>query len=139
MLFLNVTCVARQWRLANIFSGIVLLRKIFWTWFFLLLILLLTLIGKSFVKYICLLNVKLSLLLLLSASHMVIYDTSLAQPVYMDLFLNMHELVLKSFFVLTYAPRITEVIWYPSIVSWIKCNIDGTTKGFPGSTVCVGI
>lgn len=42
-------------------------RKIFWTWFFLLLVLLLTLLLLMlfwiFVKYICLLNVKLSLLL----------------------------------------------------------------------------
>ncbi|MCI59356.1 ribonuclease H protein, partial [Trifolium medium] len=35
--------------------------------------------------------------------------------------------------------RIKEVIWIPPIVSWIKCNTDGTAKGCPGPVACGGI
>ncbi|GAU26294.1 hypothetical protein TSUD_55920 [Trifolium subterraneum] len=79
-----------------------------------------------------------------SASHMVISNTSLAgNHSSGSSFSDMHEFViLKAFSVTIHAPkapRIKEVLWHPPIVSWIKCNIDGTAKGCPGPATCGGI
>jgi hypothetical protein len=37
------------------------------------------------------------------------------------------------------APAIIEVLWQPPSFSWIKCNIDGDAKGFPGLAACGGL
>ncbi|GAU26475.1 hypothetical protein TSUD_294430 [Trifolium subterraneum] len=37
------------------------------------------------------------------------------------------------------APVTKEVIWHPPIPNWIKCNIDGASKGNPGISSCGGI
>lgn len=37
------------------------------------------------------------------------------------------------------APKIIEVIFYPPIQSWIKCNTDGATLGSSGLAACGGI
>jgi ribonuclease HI len=50
--------------------------------------------------------------------------------------------ILKLFKVNTYhpiAPVIKEVIWNPSLVNWIKCNIDGASRGNPGLSFCAGV
>ncbi|GAU10940.1 hypothetical protein TSUD_426790 [Trifolium subterraneum] len=75
---------------------------------------------------------------------MVISNTSLAgNHSSGSSFSDMHEFViLKTFAVIIHAPkapRIKEVLWHPPIVSWIKCNIDGTAKGCPGPAACGGI
>jgi hypothetical protein len=67
----------------------------------------------------------------------------------------MHEFViLKTFFVLIHSPNapchtpiskitatllILEIIWNPPIISWIKCNFDGATTGYPGPAACSDI
>jgi len=51
-------------------------------------------------------------------------------------------MVLKAFKVNTHhpnAPKITEVIWSPPILNWIKCNTDGAALGSPGQAACAGI
>lgn len=50
--------------------------------------------------------------------------------------------VLKAFKVNTHypnAPKITEVIWSPPILHWIKCNTDGAALGTTGQAACAGI
>lgn len=45
--------------------------------------------------------------------------------------------ILKTFFCVIHQPKpqvIKEVIWHPPLVNWIKCNIDGTSQGNPGSS-----
>ncbi|MCH84126.1 ribonuclease H protein [Trifolium medium] len=37
------------------------------------------------------------------------------------------------------APTITEVLWQPPFSIWIKCNIDGAAKGYPGFAACGGL
>ena len=37
------------------------------------------------------------------------------------------------------APKIIEVLWHPPIMQWLKCNIDGASKGNPGPSACGGI
>jgi hypothetical protein len=58
-------------------------------------------------------------------------------------FSDMHEFViLKAFSTIIHAPnapRNKEVLWHHSIVSWINCNIDDTTKGYPDPAACGGI
>ena len=54
----------------------------------------------------------------------------------------MDFMVLKAFKVNTHhpnAPKITEVIWSPPILNWIKCNTDGAALGSPGQAACAGI
>jgi ribonuclease HI len=51
-------------------------------------------------------------------------------------------IILKKFNVTIHhpkAPQIKEVIWHPPIHSWLKCNIDGASKGNPGVSGCGGI
>lgn len=43
--------------------------------------------------------------------------------------------ILKAFKVIIHpckAPIIKQVDWYPSFVGWIKCNLDGESRGNPG-------
>jgi hypothetical protein len=50
--------------------------------------------------------------------------------------------ILKAFRVNTHHPKalkITEVIWHPSILHWIKCNTNGTSLGNPGQEACAGV
>lgn len=50
--------------------------------------------------------------------------------------------MLKAFKVNTHhpnAPKITEVIWSPPILQWIKCNTDGASIGTTGQAACAGI
>ena len=50
--------------------------------------------------------------------------------------------ILKAFRVNTHhpnAPKVTEVIWHPPILQWIKFNTDGASLGNPGQAACVGI
>jgi ribonuclease HI len=50
--------------------------------------------------------------------------------------------ILKHFNVNNHPPKqpeIKEIIWQPPPTSWIKCNIDGASKGNPGSLGCGGI
>lgn len=37
------------------------------------------------------------------------------------------------------APQIKEIIWQPPLALWIKCNIDGASKGNPETSACEGI
>jgi ribonuclease HI len=37
------------------------------------------------------------------------------------------------------APVIKEIIWNPPLINWIKCNIDGASKGNPGIASCAGV
>ncbi|MCI08013.1 glycerol-3-phosphate dehydrogenase, partial [Trifolium medium] len=37
------------------------------------------------------------------------------------------------------APVIKEIIWNPPLINWIKCNIDGASKGNPGISSCAGV
>lgn len=37
------------------------------------------------------------------------------------------------------APLIKEIIWNSPSYNWIKCNLDGGSKGAPGVAACVGI
>ena len=37
------------------------------------------------------------------------------------------------------APRIVEVICYPPLYGWVKCNMDGLSKGSSGIAGCGGI
>ncbi|GAU38423.1 hypothetical protein TSUD_396030 [Trifolium subterraneum] len=51
-------------------------------------------------------------------------------------------IILKHFKVNIHHPRapvIKEVIWHPLVPNWIKCNIDGASKGNPGISSCGGI
>ena len=56
---------------------------------------------------------------------------------------NIHDFVLlKAFSVrlrLGNAPKIKEVLWQPPILNWVKCNIDGASRGNPGPSSCGGI
>ncbi|MCI19430.1 ribonuclease H protein, partial [Trifolium medium] len=36
-------------------------------------------------------------------------------------------------------PVITEIVWQPPTVRWVKCNSDGASKGNPGLLACGGI
>jgi hypothetical protein len=38
-----------------------------------------------------------------------------------------------------FAPIVKEILWHPPLPNWIKCNIDGASKGNPGSSSCGGI
>ena len=49
--------------------------------------------------------------------------------------------ILKSFNVTIHhpmAPTITEVIWKPPLLHWVKCNTDGASLGNPGQASCGG-
>jgi len=35
--------------------------------------------------------------------------------------------------------KIIEVLWYPPIFDWIKCNTDGAAGGIPSNVACGGI
>ncbi|MCI20530.1 ribonuclease H protein, partial [Trifolium medium] len=37
------------------------------------------------------------------------------------------------------APNIIEVLWQPPLNLWVKCNIDGAAKGYPGLAACAGL
>lgn len=50
--------------------------------------------------------------------------------------------ILKKFNVRILPPKtlqLKEIIWQPPLVSWLKCNIDGASKGNPGMSGCGGI
>ena len=50
--------------------------------------------------------------------------------------------ILKNFSVRTHSPKTPqqkEVIWQPPPITWLKCNIDGASKGNPGMSGCGGI
>lgn len=50
--------------------------------------------------------------------------------------------ILKSFMAYAHvseAPPIKQVDWHPPLLGWIKCNIDGTTKGSLGYTIGDGL
>ncbi|GAU51630.1 hypothetical protein TSUD_414540 [Trifolium subterraneum] len=51
-------------------------------------------------------------------------------------------IILKHFNVTTHHPKtpvIKEIIWQPPLFNWIKCNIDGASKGNPGLAGCGGV
>lgn len=48
-------------------------------------------------------------------------------------------IILKKFKVTIHHPKppqIKGVIWHPPVHSWLKCNIDGASKGNPGVSGC---
>jgi ribonuclease HI len=51
-------------------------------------------------------------------------------------------IVLKHFKVCTHNPKtpiVKEIFWNPPLLNWVKCNIDGASKGNPGLSSCGGI
>ncbi|CAJ2628350.1 unnamed protein product [Trifolium pratense] len=51
-------------------------------------------------------------------------------------------IILKHFNVNIHHPKtpvIKEIIWQPPLFNWVKCNIDGASKGNPGLAGCGGI
>ncbi|KAK2417490.1 hypothetical protein QL285_039786 [Trifolium repens] len=51
-------------------------------------------------------------------------------------------IILKHFNVTTHHPRtpvIKEILWQPPLINWVKCNIDGASKGNPGLAGCGGV
>jgi hypothetical protein len=51
-------------------------------------------------------------------------------------------IVLKHFKISIHNPRtpiVKEIFWNPPLPNWIKCNIDGASKGNPGISSCGGI
>lgn len=51
-------------------------------------------------------------------------------------------IVLKHFKINIHNPSIPivkEILWQPPLPNWIKCNIDGASKGNPGLSSCGGI
>jgi hypothetical protein len=50
--------------------------------------------------------------------------------------------ILKAFNVRNHQPKtpiITEIIWHPPPIRWVKCNSDGASKDNPSTSVCGGI
>jgi hypothetical protein len=50
--------------------------------------------------------------------------------------------ILKKFRIEIHHPKtstVREIFWYPPLPNWIKCNIDGASKGNPGQASCGGI
>jgi hypothetical protein len=37
------------------------------------------------------------------------------------------------------SPSVKEILWQPPLFNWVKCNIDGASKGNPGCSSCGGI
>jgi ribonuclease HI len=37
------------------------------------------------------------------------------------------------------SPSVLEIFWQPPLINWVKCNIDGASKGNPGISSCGGI
>jgi hypothetical protein len=52
-------------------------------------------------------------------------------------FCNLKALKVQN--LLPKAPIITEIIWQPSPLSWVKCNSHGASKGNPDTSACGGI